>query len=122
MNTMVATMERFESRAMPQRPWPLVHPLPRRVPNPTSTPARIAGATACSDAKASASGRTSRMATAPVISPARKTRRHGRSAAATVGMRPTVSLMPRMRPLAKNRREDATPSNSPPRMAATGVK
>ncbi len=32
-------MERRESRPMPQMPWPLVQPLPRRVPMPTSSPA-----------------------------------------------------------------------------------
>ena len=34
---------------MPQRPWPLVQPLPRRVPSPTSRPA---SATSGSDTRA----------------------------------------------------------------------
>jgi hypothetical protein len=38
-NTDVATIERFERRAMPQMPWPLVQPEPRRVPKPTRSPA-----------------------------------------------------------------------------------
>ena len=39
MNTTVATIERGDSRAMPQMPWPEVQPLPSRVPKPTSRPA-----------------------------------------------------------------------------------
>ena len=41
MNTAVATSERRESRANPQTPCPLVHPLPSRVPKPTRSPAVI---------------------------------------------------------------------------------
>ena len=33
----VAATERRERRAMPHRPWPLVHPEPRRVPKPRAT-------------------------------------------------------------------------------------
>jgi hypothetical protein len=40
----VAASERRESRARPQTPWPLVQPLPRRVPNPTGRPATISRA------------------------------------------------------------------------------
>ena len=39
MNTAVATSERGEPRPMPQTPWPLVQPAPRRVPKPTIRPA-----------------------------------------------------------------------------------
>ena len=39
MNVSVATIERAEKRLMPHTPWPLVQPLPRRVPIPTSRPA-----------------------------------------------------------------------------------
>ena len=39
MNTTVATIERGDSRAMPQMPWPEVQPLPSRVPKPTNRPA-----------------------------------------------------------------------------------
>ena len=38
MNTPVATIERGESRAMPQMPWPDVQPLPSLVPKPTKSP------------------------------------------------------------------------------------
>ena len=41
MKTSVATIDRFDERAMPHTPWPLVQPLPSRVPNPTSSPATI---------------------------------------------------------------------------------
>ncbi|SSS06344.1 Uncharacterised protein [Acinetobacter baumannii] len=41
IKTAVAIIERFESRLIPQMPWPLVHPEPSRVPKPTSNPARI---------------------------------------------------------------------------------
>lgn len=37
----VATIERGDNRERPATPWPEVHPLPRRVPNPTSNPAII---------------------------------------------------------------------------------
>ena len=39
MNTAVAAIERGDSRAMPQMPWPEVQPLPSRVPKPTNRPA-----------------------------------------------------------------------------------
>ena len=39
MNTTVAAIERGDSRAMPQMPWPDVQPLPSRVPKPTRRPA-----------------------------------------------------------------------------------
>src|ERR671917_2687039 len=43
-NVAIATTERRERRATPQRPWPLVQPEPRRVPKPTRRPpARIVG-------------------------------------------------------------------------------
>ena len=35
----VATRERWERRLTPHTPWPLVQPLPSRVPKPTSNPA-----------------------------------------------------------------------------------
>ena len=38
-NTAVATIERLLKRPMPQTPWPLVQPEPRRVPKPTRSPA-----------------------------------------------------------------------------------
>ena len=38
MKVSVATRERFDPRDRPQTPWPLVQPLPIRVPNPTSRP------------------------------------------------------------------------------------
>ena len=41
INSGVATSERTENRDMPQTPWPLVQPLPRRVPNPTNNPPTI---------------------------------------------------------------------------------
>ena len=41
MNTTTANRERLEKRANPQMPWPLVQPLPMRVPMPTSRPATI---------------------------------------------------------------------------------
>ena len=35
---MTATKDRLLNRARPQIPWPLVHPLPKRVPKPTKKP------------------------------------------------------------------------------------
>lgn len=37
----VATRDRLESLASPQTPWPLVQPLPVRVPKPTINPESI---------------------------------------------------------------------------------
>ena len=45
MKVTVAAIERGDRRAMPQTPCPLVQPLPRRVPNPTSSPAAISSGT-----------------------------------------------------------------------------
>ncbi len=39
MKVAVATSERCEKRLTPHTPWPLVQPLPIRVPIPTSSPA-----------------------------------------------------------------------------------
>ena len=41
MKMAVAVMERAESRAIPQMPWPEVQPPPSRVPKPTSRPAAM---------------------------------------------------------------------------------
>ena len=38
MNTPVYAMLRGESLALPQMPWPEVHPLPIAAPHPTRTP------------------------------------------------------------------------------------
>ena len=48
MNVRVAASERGDNLASPQTPWPLVQPLARRVPKPTSRPPAIsvAGAAA----------------------------------------------------------------------------
>ena len=45
MNVSVAAIERGESRPTPHTPWPLVQPLPSRVPKPTSRPAAISRGT-----------------------------------------------------------------------------
>ena len=42
INVIVATKLLFESLDKPHTPWPDVHPLPSRVPNPTSKPATMA--------------------------------------------------------------------------------
>ena len=75
MKASTAASERFESRASPQMPWPLVQPLPRRVPNPTSRPA----ATSHGQGKPARGAATPVPATnhsaAPPIRPARKASR-----------------------------------------------
>jgi hypothetical protein len=40
----VGLLFRGEPRPMPQTPWPLVQPAPRRDPNPTSRPATASSA------------------------------------------------------------------------------
>lgn len=40
-NARVAMTEGIDKRAMPQTPWPEVHPCPMRVPNPTKKPPMI---------------------------------------------------------------------------------
>ena len=44
MKTTVATIDRADTRAKPQTPWPEVQPLPIRLPNPTSKPATATSA------------------------------------------------------------------------------
>ncbi len=51
MKVPVATSERSEKRLRPQTPCPLVQPLPKRVPNPTSSPAAMAAAGASGTAE-----------------------------------------------------------------------
>src|SRR5262249_14010100 len=96
MNATVATIERFEPRAMPHTPWPLVPPPPMRVPTPTRNPATaITGVDACT---ASASGAPlARMnAIAPIQSPMTNINRHSASENGGASKPPTMPLIPAM--------------------------
>ena len=44
INSPVAVLDRIDRRAIPQTPWPLVQPPPKRVPKPTYRPAIYAAA------------------------------------------------------------------------------
>jgi hypothetical protein len=121
MKHSVATSERGDSLAMPQTPWPLVQPEPKRVPRPTSRPATAsspgvwsiwAGGMACIASQMR--GEASR--------PSRKARRQAMSPRAGRSRPPVMPLMPAMRPLASSSRAAPRPISRPPAVDASGVK
>src|SRR5262249_43964788 len=106
-------MERFDSRAKPQTPCPLVQQLPRRVPNPTRSPAAtisdqeeetsIFGSEPPARRYRTGAVTKARMnATRQPISPAR-----GSSAP------PTIPLIPAIRPIKSHKREAERPIKEP---------
>src|SRR5207248_3317971 len=78
-NTIVAMIDRFDSRDIPHRPWPLVQPFDIRVPRPTHAPA-IATSHSGTRAPASNVSGAASSNTAPAASaPARNHTRQVRS-------------------------------------------
>ena len=71
MKVRVATSERPDRREIPQMPWPLVQPEPRRVPKPTSNPARMTAGSETGEAPM-AVGITTPSSTPPSSKPAKK--------------------------------------------------
>src|SRR5574343_146335 len=122
MKVSVAAIERGERRAMPQTPWPLVQPEPRRLPKPTIRPAstmRTGGVSM----RAAGSGANSAHRVGAARMPSRKAKRQARSAhglrAQALAMMP---LTPAMRPSASARMSAESPIRAPPRAALPGVK
>ena len=75
MNTAVAAIERGESRAMPQTPWPLVQPEPKVTPTPTIRPPMTRSPVETGTANGTVPPAATN-ATGARIAPARKARRH----------------------------------------------
>src|SRR5690606_27878954 len=80
MKVAVATMERGESRARPQTPWPLVQPLPRRAPKPTSRPPMMSSSGEASSCTTGARLCTTETSITPTGIPTTKARRQYASA------------------------------------------
>jgi hypothetical protein len=75
INTHTAKNERFDPRANPQIPWPLVQPEPKTVPNPTNNPATIKIKAGCG-LTGKAMCKKYAAAAPPKIRPATKAARH----------------------------------------------
>src|SRR6266581_3798735 len=122
MKMAVATMERAESRAIPQMPWPEVQPPPSRVPNPTYRPAatvtvQLAGI--CGDGMAYP---TQLPMSGARMSPAIKAMRQPLSFIPKPRQPPNIPLMPAIRPVNSINNAAERPISAPPIAAETGVK
>ena len=123
MKTSVATIERGDRRLMPHRPWPLVQPLPRRVPKPTSRPAdeqqcRVPPRGRPNDAGCSAAHE--RAATDEPDD--ERQRASALSPGAARKSSPTMPVMPATRPFKIHKSAAASPMSAPPTSALIGVK
>lgn len=120
MNVAVAPIDRRESRARPQTPWPLVHPFPSRVPNPTSNPPMISKG---ADEVTSIWGWpiTVETASAPAGRPITKATAciHGGPASAIRSAEAAIPLTPAIRPDNSRKSPAAAPINKPPMTAST---
>src|SRR6185312_15542493 len=122
MKMTVAAIERVESRAKPQTPWPDVQPLPMRVPKPTSKPPTatstrldvIAGRGSGAPASAARSG--------AAINPATNAIRQPRSEGLACSNPPVMPLTPAMRPVKAMRAAAATPIRAPPSSPESAVR
>src|SRR5215831_13977641 len=115
MNTIVATIERFEPRAMPHTPWPLVQPPPMRVPKPTRNPATTINGIDPWIATANGAPFARMSAIAPIHSPTMNISRHAASENVGSSSPATMPLMPAMRPFASSKSTAATPISTPPK-------
>jgi hypothetical protein len=121
MKVIVAKIERTEKRLIPHTPWPLVQPLPKRVPTPTMNPAASKVGNDRGDAPM-LSGAQSAAAAPAASKPRKNSARHQTSPLVRWRRPPTIPLMPAIRPLAINRIEAARPIKPPPMSAEMGVK
>ena len=105
MKDKVATNERTDKRLKPQMPWPLVQPAPQRVPKPTNKPATITMVQLASmrGACKTSAGKMSLATKGEVSKPSRKVKRHGESSGVGLNKPSKMPVMPRMRPLFKQR-------------------
>src|SRR5687767_2916481 len=116
MNVATAASERRDRRPRPQTPWPLVHPLPRRVPNPTRKPAASRSGAGAVCVRGGAG--TNCSAIAPAITrPARNASRQARSPRAPSMAPVAMPLMPAILPMDHSSRTAASPIRTPPASA-----
>ncbi len=118
----IAVMDLFDIRPMPQTPWPLVHPEPSLVPNPTRSPA-----TTSAGIEASIPTGTPPIASAypeaPSKSPMTKAVRHPKSPRTLdTSIPPTMPLIPAILPFKNKSIAAATPMSIPPKSPLNGVK
>lgn len=121
MKISVAAIERGDNLPTPQTPWPLVHPLPSRVPKPTNIPATTSSGT--DDVIAIDGVRMSRLATdAPIGSPTTNAVAsfQGGPASAIRATVATMPLTPAIRPVTRSSRLAAPPISRPPLIATRG--
>src|ERR1700730_14375265 len=122
MKMAVAVMERPESRAIPQMPWPEVQPPPSRVPKPTSRPAAITTAQLtgiCGDGIAYP---IQLAMSGAKMSPAVKAMRQPLSLIPKPRQPPNMPLMPATRPVNSINNTAERPISAPPIAAETGAK
>ena len=116
MKVATATSERADIRDRPHTPWPLVQPLPSRVPYPTSRPATTRSGSERTDGPTSA-GCATTPTTPASARPPRNARRQPRSRATGGTSEPSTPLIPATRPWVRNNRAPAMPIRAPPRSA-----
>ena len=119
MKTMVAAIERVDSRPIPQMPWPEVQPPPSRVPKPTSSPAaamtvQLAGSFGGAIAVADPAGDDGRQ-----NQPGDEGDAPGLVLAPQIERPPKMPLMPAIRPVNSISSTAERPISAPP-IAAEG--
>src|SRR5688500_18328781 len=114
MKVTTAASERREKRPRPQTPWPLVQPLPSRVPKPTSSPA--ANSNAVGPVCIRGGEGTNCIVTASAIArPAMNAIRQSRSLRAPANTPLAMPLIPAIRPIDHSSSTAAQPIRTPPR-------
>src|SRR4029434_4749619 len=122
INVIVATTERTEKRLIPQTPWPLVQPLPSRVPKPTRRPARISAPVEREMLTVKTCGEKRRKRSPPVKRPTTNSTRHTVSSCVGLKSPHTIPLTPAILPLHSKRSDALRPMSIPPQSEASGVK
>lgn len=116
MNTGTATIERRDPRARPHTPWPLVQPLARLVPIPTSNPAIASRGHPVVSSPAAASAWPDRVAPSPATtSPLTKAIRQSRPGPRTAVR--TIPLIPAINPWYSHSSPATSPISAPPATA-----
>ena len=110
----MAAMDRFDKRATPHMPWPLVQPDPIRAPKPTSRPATISVGMERSSPKEMTPTADQLAANPPMTRPIRKTARQSHSPARGNTTPAIMPLIPAILPLNNNRSPPPNPINTPP--------
>ena len=115
MKVIVATMERFDRRAIPHTPWPEVQPDPKVTPMPTMTPPMIKAGVDTGTETSGSDPVTSMTTSGPMTMPAKKTKRHVRSDEDDGDKMPAkIPVAPMMRPMVSINKTAAHPINTPP--------